>query len=536
MSLSFTERIEHFIEAGYQALYIPTPERSRCEEELGRIAEKLKMKFICFDGVNGFVGTTKETTNLEIKDPLEALMSLDADSQNGNLWKNKGDIMFVMRNLHVFLEDPAVRQCFQNLYYGRKLNNLDYKHPIIIVSNVLQLNPEIATCVTVTSFGLPTEEQLAEVFDDLAADVKPDPTREGAVITYTPELRENIITAMRGLTSTEAENTLAFSLRVNRGFSANIVGTLEDAKARMLEKSEVLTYIPKERIASMDEIGGYDELKEFIAVRKLAYTKKAKDLGVDLPKGILLCGIPGTGKSMVGKVIAKELGLPLVMLDVASVFRSLVGESEKRITTALAVVDNVDGSVMLIDEVEKALGNANESVGDSGVSKRVFGVLLTWLTERKSRTFVVMTANKTVNFPAEFMRAGRFDKIFFTDIPTEEERAEILRIHCKKRGIDMAEYKKKDVDRLLSLTENFVGAEIEQVVIDARYAAFADRQSGMPTIDDLNMAATKIIPLSVAERENLENIKKLCEGRATNVSKTNKATTQAKARSRTLTV
>jgi SpoVK/Ycf46/Vps4 family AAA+-type ATPase len=287
----------------------------------------------------------------------------------------------------------------------------DTYRPIIILANATQIHQEVVECVTMLDFDLPDTEELGGVFDSIATNIAVDTTRKGAAATaYDDKMRESCVQAMRGLTSREAESILRYGLRANRGFNTELINTIEDQKARTIEKSEILTYVPKERIASMDEIGGYEELKDFMSERKLAYTKEARDIGMDLPRGLVLLGVAGTGKSLVGKIISKELGLPLVVMNVAAIFGSLVGESERRVRTALATIDALDGAVVLIDEAEKALGGASENAGDSGTSRRVFGVILTWLTEKRSRTFVVLTMNKTTGIPPEFLRKGRLTR------------------------------------------------------------------------------------------------------------------------------
>lgn len=524
MKMPFKERIEHFVESGFQAIYIATAERSRCEEELAIVAKNTKSLFVTWDGIAGFTRFSEdgqiEATG-DCKDPLEAMLSMD--EEESPLWKDK-DVLFILRNFHIFLKDPAIRQQFQNLYFGRKMSNKVNRRPVIILSGILELEPEIAPCLTVAEFQLPTEAELGVVFSEVCDNIEVDESRPGAIATYDEEMQGRVIQAMRGLTTLEAENILAYSLRVNRGFAPSLVDSIEDQKALTIEKSEVLTYVPKDRIASMDDIGGYDELKDFIAMRKLAYTKKARKLNMDLPRGIVLLGVPGTGKSVVGKVIARDLGLPLVILNVSAVFGSLVGESERRIRTALNTIDALDGAVALVDEAEKALGGASESTGDSGVARRVFGTVLTWLTEKQSRTFVVMTMNRTRGIPPEFLRKGRFDEIFYTDLPSPEERDAILRIHCRKRGIDTAEFKGDEWDRLIAMTDKYVGSELEQIICDARFTSFALRQTGQPTLLEFLAAAKTVVPIAEAERENIDEIRKTCENRARPVSRVQKIT------------
>lgn len=399
--MTFKERIEHLVQAGFQAIYISTGERGRCESELELVGKKIKCPMITWDSVSGL------STDGNYKDPIDLLMSLDTRAGDGGTW-GKTNCLLVLRNLHTYLEDPTVRQAFQNLYFSKCLCNEAYTRTVILLSPVQQIHTEIAQCVTVAEFSLPAEKELTEVFEDVTANMSVGSNGKSKAKTECDEdTKTRTVKAMRGLSSAEAENILAYGLRVNKGFGDNLIDTIEDQKAITIEKSEILTYIPKDRIPSMDNIGGFDDLKTFINIRKAAYTKKAVELNMDLPRGIVLLGIMGTAKSMVSKIISRELGLPLILMNVGAVFGSLVGESERRIRTALNTVDAMDGSVVVVDEADKALGGTSESIGDSGVSRRVFGTILTWLTEKKSRTFVVMTMNRTRGIPPEFLRKGR---------------------------------------------------------------------------------------------------------------------------------
>lgn len=523
--ISFRDKVTHLLKSGFQVLYISTSERCRCEAALADIAKNMDMGCVTWDGVNGY-SMVKQADPMKYNDPLEALLTLDNKQEsNKTVWGKLKNVMVVMRNLHGFLEDASVRQAFQNLYYSRALLTDDTHRPIIILANADQIHPEIAECVTVVDFDLPDEKELGNVFNDVTSMVVIDESRNNekdalkAVATYDEEMREACVQAMRGLTSREAENILSYGLRANRGFNPTLVDTIEDQKAKTIEKSEILTYVPRERIASMDDIGGYEELKDFMSERKLAYTKAARDIGMDLPRGLVLLGVAGVGKSMVAKVISRELNLPLVVMNVSAIFGSLVGESERRVRTALATIDALDGAVVLIDEAEKALGGASENAGDSGTSRRVFGVILTWLTEKRSRTFVVLTMNKTTGIPPEFLRKGRFDEIFYASIPTAEERDAILRIHARKRNVDITQYKQEDWQKLIDATDKFVGAELEQLICDARFMSFASRQTGQPTINELLTVTSKVIPLAESEKKTIEEIEAMCKGRARPVSR-----------------
>ncbi len=399
MQISFADKIKNLIKSGFQTIYVYTPERSRCEAQLQEICNDIQLEMVTWDGVDGFSLQDKAG----IKDPIEAILALASDQ---TLSTRKA--AFVFRNLNIYLEDPTVRQAFQNMYYTNRFSNSDCVHPAIILSNSLQVHPDIAPCVTIVEFALPTEEDLTTVFTQVASTIEVEDKQDNQVVSSCDdEMKNRIIQAMRGLTSVEAENILAYGLRVNRGFSPSLVESIEDQKAGVLEKSEVLRYVPKAKITTIDQIGGYSVLKDFINTRKLAYTRKAKEIGLDLPKGIVLLGIMGTGKSVVGKVVARCLDLPLVIMNFSAVFGSLVGESERRIRTSLDTIDAMDGAVLLIDEADKMLAGARDATGDSGVTRRVFGEVLKWLTEKTSRTFVVMTMNRTAGIDDEFFRKGR---------------------------------------------------------------------------------------------------------------------------------
>ncbi len=259
------------------------------------------------------------------------------------------------------------------------------------------------------------------------------------------------------------------------------------------------------------DVGGLGVLKEWLRLRERAFTQEARDYGLPAPKGIALIGIPGTGKSLTAKMIAGLWRLPLLRLDVGSLFGSLVGESEERARRALRVAETVSPAVVWLDELEKALAHGDT---DSGTSTRVFGTILTWMQEKKAPAFIVATANDISRLPPELLRKGRFDEIFFLDLPTQAERREIFAVHLQKRKRLAQDY---DLDRLARESEGYVGAEIEQAIIDAMYAGFgAGREF---TTDDVSAALKRQVPLSVSQRETIGALRAwLKEGRAQSAS------------------
>ena len=248
---------------------------------------------------------------------------------------------------------------------------------------------------------------------------------------------------------------------------------------------------------------------------------------------VVLLGIPGTGKSYVASAVARLLGLPGYIMDVGSVFGSLVGESEQRMRDALKTIKAQRGCVLLLDEADKAFGGAADSSGDSGVTKRVFGQLLTWLSSKQDRTFVIMTLNRTKGIPEEFLRAGRFDKVFYTDLPHELERRAILEIHMRKRHVDPAGLGLGDPEwaELLDKTKKFVGSELEEMVREARYISFEARGSGKPNFAELIQAAGGLVPLATLNEESVNAVRTYCQNRATPVSAAPVRTEETRSRS-----
>jgi SpoVK/Ycf46/Vps4 family AAA+-type ATPase len=259
-------------------------------------------------------------------------------------------------------------------------------------------------------------------------------------------------------------------------------------------------------------VGGLGILKEWLKLREKAFSKEAREYGLPSPKGIALIGIPGTGKSLTAKMIGGLWQIPLLRLDSGALFGSLVGESEERTRRALEIAETVAPCVLWIDEIEKAFSFGN---GDAGTSQRVFASLLTWMQDKSAPVFVVATANNIEVLPPELLRRGRFDEIFFLDLPTQEERKEILTVHLKKRGRIPQQF---DIDNLVIDSNGYVGAEIEQAIIDALYVAFNEGMREITT-EDISLCLNRQVPLSLSQREAIGSLRQwLSEGRAQSAS------------------
>ncbi len=285
-----------------------------------------------------------------------------------------------------------------------------------------------------------------------------------------------------------------------------------EEKKQILRESEALEFYPATE--TMDNVGGLASLKDWLRMRESAFTSKAREYGLPAPKGIALIGIPGTGKSLTAKMIGGLWRLPLLRLDVGSLFGSLVGKSEERTRRALRLAETIAPCILWIDEMEKALAHGGL---DSGTSTRVFGSILTWMQEKSSPVFVVATANDISSLPPELLRRGRFDEIFFLDLPNYQERLEIFAVHLRKRRRLAQDY---DIKALATRSEGYVGSEIEQAVIDAMYLGFNDHAREFST-QDILAALARQVPLSVSQRETVDALRAwLKEGRAISASQT----------------
>jgi SpoVK/Ycf46/Vps4 family AAA+-type ATPase len=311
--------------------------------------------------------------------------------------------------------------------------------------------------------------------------------------------------ACLGLTAAQAQRALVRTLARHPELDERAIQAVLAEKRAVVRATPGLDFLPIEQ--GPDEVGGLEHLKEWLALRAGAFSSEAAAFGLPTPKGVALIGIPGSGKSLTARMVGRTWQLPVLRLDMGSLFSSKLGESEQRIVRALGVAEAVSPSVLWIDEVEKVLSHGDQ---DGGTSLRVLGTMLTWMQERRAPVFVVATANDVSSIPPELLRRGRFDEVFFLDLPTEAERAEILRVQLRRRGRDPDGF---DVATLARLAEGHVGAELEQAVTEGLYRAFAEGRE-LQT-DDVGTAITQTVPLSRSSRERVAELRAwLREGRA----------------------
>lgn len=427
-----------------------------------------------------------------------------------------------------FLQHPGILQNMVDAAAFKSLQSSGVR--IIFTGPTIKLPSELLRYVIPLSFELPNEEELLEILKGVRDSSLRKITKQGKAETKAvmkaswicndavwPILAQHL----KGLSELDAQSATYYAASKywkDTGIE-NVLQLVSEYKMLAIERSKVLRYIPYQDQTNENEIGGFGNFLKFIKLRARAYTKAARTLHIDRPKGVALLGLPGTGKSLAAKALGKMLKLPVIVLDIGSLFGSLVGESETRVRDALRVIDGVDGCVLFIDEADKAFaGNNQSSSGDSGTSQRVFGSILNWLQDHKSTTFVVITLNRADVLPPEFLRAGRFDKLFYTDLPTSKERREIIELHFKKRDCTV-DFTDDEWFQICTASENFVGAELEEAVKESRLVAFNSRSTGVPTAEELIQCCKERTPMIVVDSDSrLKSILDFCKKRASPVS------------------
>ena len=490
--------IDILIRARYSLLYVVSWEERRVVQALREIVVGQDKNFYTWSETMGLRDGTKQTAagvaDTRTRDPLHVLDAIRTGHEPA---------VYVLKDFHVFLT--------QNYPHAsaviRKLRDLaDALHTayatVVLLSPVLQLPDELQKDVTVIDYDLPGLRELEGLLMRAADSVR---GREGVQANLSAEQRERILKAALGLTMTEAENVFAKCIVEKGRFDVDLIVA---EKQQLIRKSGVLEYF--EAREQVGDIGGLEILKAWLMNRALAFTEKAEKFGLPAPRGILLLGVQGCGKSLTAKAVAHQWRLPLLRLDVGRIFAGLVGSSEQNMRRAIQMAETVSPCVLWLDEIEKGLaGVQSSSYADAGVTARVFATLNTWMQEKTKPVFVVATANDIAQLPPELLRKGRFDEIFFVDLPAEDERKEIFAIHLSKRNRNPKDF---DLDRLAAESEGFSGAEIEQAVISALYAAFeAEREM---TTDDLQTALRQTVPLSVTMREDIAMVRRWAKGRA----------------------
>jgi SpoVK/Ycf46/Vps4 family AAA+-type ATPase len=493
MTMKFDEQLDIYLRSRFTLVSIITTEEERAVQSIRGLCERTQRSAISWDMADGFQWVTAGLGSLpNAKDPLTALEQIEKTDANANT-------VFILKDFHDALENPQVRRKLRSASQRLKFT----KKTILLTSPITKTPIELSDELVNLEFPLPDADDLREILQKFTQ-------TKGMRVNLTPLGQEKMVQAALGLTSAQANRVFSKAIVSDGVLDDKAIDLVTEEKKEIIRESEALEFFPY--IELPDDVGGLDVLKGWLQLREQAFSQEARAYGLPVPKGIALLGIPGTGKSLSAKMIAGLWRQPLIRLDVGSLFGSLVGESEERARRALRLVETIAPCILWIDEIEKALAHGGL---DSGTSTRVFASILTWMQEKKSPVFVVATANDITSLPPELLRKGRFDEIFFLDLPTEEERAQIFAVHLRKKNRFPEDF---DILKLARASEGYVGSEIEQAIIDAMYLGFNDRLREFTTADILT-ALERQVPLSVSQKENIEALRTwLHEGRAQSAS------------------
>lgn len=407
--------------------------------------------------------------------------------------------IFVFKDFHHYLENAALQRKLRDLAQTLVPSG---RH-IIFLGPRFRVPDDLEKEVQVIDYPPPGLDELEELLESLEAEGGGAPTVE-----LTPEGRERLLKAALGLTLSEAEVVFSKALVRDGVLTDSGVDLILSEKKQIVRRSGILEFY--EAAEGLQEVGGLTHLKAWLERRHEAFSEEARRYGLPVPRGILVLGIQGCGKSLVAKAVSRAWSMPLLRLDIGRVFGKYIGESESAIRRAVQTAEAVAPSILWIDEIEKGFAGATSEAHDTGVSARVLGTFLTWLQEKRKPVFVFATANQVRNLPPELLRKGRFDELFFVDLPGREERAEIFAVHLRKRGRAPEEF---DLPALAARTDGFTGAEIEQVVNEGLYRSFAEGRRPLRQ-DDLEHATTEIIPISVTMKEPITAMRHWAASRA----------------------
>lgn len=488
-----TRELEVLIRSKYPIIYVVSWEERRVEKALEKVAEKLQRRFHTWSitqsmrpAVQRQASTPKAAS---LPGELEALATVHEAPEF---------TLFLFKDFHPFLKDLRSVRLLRDL--AARLRGKS--QTLVLVSPMLNLPVELEKEISVVEFPLPDRLDIERQLDEILGAVSGNPNLDTAL---TPELREAIVRSAQGLTADEIESALARSLVEQRKFSVDLI--IEEKK-QIVRKTGILEFYPA--LSSLDDVGGHDLLKDWLKKRSKSFTDAAREFGIPSPKGVLLIGVQGCGKSLVAKAVSAAWGLPMLKLDVGRVFGSLVGQSEENMRKAIRIAESLAPCILWIDELEKGFaGMGSGGVSDSGTTARVFSTFLTWMQEKTKPVFLIATANDVTALPPELLRKGRFDDVFFIDLPDARERKDIFEIHLRKRRREPGKFKPK---LLAEATDGFSGAEIEQVVVGALNHAFdAGREL---THADLKAEAEAQVPLSVMMAEGIQELRDWAKLRA----------------------
>lgn len=512
MNNNIVMQLSRLFRARFPYIYLTTWEEERAINLIKKMATsekliKVSREVYIWTQTKGFI------LNGEV---IEGTMS--PDKALDFISKCNKNAIFIMCDFHVYfgvkgrqIDYNVVRKIRDNI---AELKTSKYRKNVIFMAPELLIPETMQKEVSLVDLPLPSLDEIKTKLEKMLAQNKQIDTTK-----LDESIKEKLCKAALGLTLQEAENAFALAM-VNDGcIDERDLNIILNEKMQVIKKTGILEFINTD--IKLSDIGGLENLKNWLNKRNNSWSEAAKKYCLPAPKGVLITGVPGCGKSLTAKAMSAAWQLPLLKLDFGKIFSGIVGSSEENMRKAIKTAEAVAPSILWVDEIEKSLSGINSN-GDSGTSSRIFGTFLTWMQEKTAPVFVIATANNISGLPAELLRKGRFDEIFFVDLPTKNERKEIFKLHLEKRLQDKEVASKIEIndelyDKLADLTEGYVGAEIEQIVISALYEAFFQKRP--LEISDLENTIKNVVPLSVTQKEQILALRQWANIRAVTATK-----------------
>lgn len=482
---------------------------------LEEIVSRVGYRTITWDVNRGFSDVDVGSDQSYAESPRAALASIPTKRFQGN-------VLFVFKDVAPYLgqqaDDPTVRRMLRDLVEMEALTHIDDEHPqnsfrrpILFLSPTWTPHRDIAHYFVHVDFPLPDEQQIEQevLYSEESITNKSRPEAK-----CPPEMRHQLRRTLRGLTAYEIVNTIGYAVVKHQGFTPDMLKTVQKLKAQTFEREEALSWVDPDNIPPIERFAGFGNYLDWLGEVKGAYTPEAAAAGIKPDKGALLCGIPGTGKSQIGMATARFLDLPLIKFDFSSIFGQYVGQSEESMRRVLRRVNAEGECVLFIDEADKAFSNVTGPHAGSNVEQHVFGQLITWMANDNKGAFVIMTMNRPQNVPIELLRSGRISAIWSTTFPTPQERVEIVQLKMIENQVDPKLYDAGHWETLSRKTDQYVGAELEQIVLRAVKSAWKKRQSVQPSFGELDAAVARVRPVAVLDVENVHAINAFCKDKA----------------------
>ena len=474
--MKFNDELALFLKARYPIIYINTVEEDRVEYVLRKnVKTNLNRSIYSWDFVDGYTNNPNNE-GFARRNPLQALELVERLNA-------ETPAVFLLKDFNRFLTDLSISRKLRNISRILKLQ----PKTIIIIGSDFTIPKELQDLITIIQFQLPLEEDISQELNRLITSLN---------IKVDSQLFENLTRACQGLSLERIRRVLSKIIATYKTIDENSISVLLSEKKQIIRQTEILEYSSVSE--KIDNLGGLDNLKDWLKKRKTAFSIQASNYGLPTPRGLLLIGIQGTGKSLTAKAIANDWQLPLLKLDVGKLFGGIVGESESRLRQMINVAETISPCILWIDEIDKAFSNT-DSKGDSGTSNRVLATFTSWLSEKTKPVFVIATANNIDLIPLELIRKGRFDEIFFLDLPKKEEREEIFKIHLQEFRPNS--WESFDYSLLAKSSDSFSGAEIRQSIIEGMYHAFYEKREFLT--DDICLALEELIPLAYLESDQM---------------------------------